>query len=241
LPGLKAARVLDSLPRDRERLRILDYGCGEGKLVKTLSQHRDADAHGADIQRPLENPAFPFYLLPAERSEVPRGFFDVVTSVDVLEHVRDLDEALSLIRDALVEEGLFVGFVPTEGEALAPHRLWRRLLGDRLYERTKDHFRAWTRKAFLAALEPYFTVVDVSYSYHALGSLFDSSFFALCSLPIVERWWWSRNPYYRPGVKMTSTSQIMRSANALCFVESTLLKSVALSATGLHFTARRRS
>ena len=181
-----------------------------------------------------------FYMLPDEASDIPRRSFDVVTSVDVLEHVPNLEQALDLIGELLVPGGLLCGFVPVEREPLSLYGFYRLLLGSDLYARTKEHVVAYRRADVVQALEQRFTNISLSYSYHLIGAALDATFFALCRIPAVERWWWSSNTYYRPDAKPSYASRVMEAANALAYQESGLLQNVAPFSVGLHFSARLR-
>jgi SAM-dependent methyltransferase len=241
LPALKIARILEALPPAPERLRILDYGCGEGKLLRSLASHRALEPYGADVQRPLRSNDYTFFHLPDEAAAIPRSSFDVVTSVDVLEHVPDLNATLDTISACLKPGGLFCGFVPTEGEPLSLYGVYRALLGRDLYARTKEHVVAYRRRQVLDALRARFEIVALSYSYHVVGGALDATFFALCRIPAVARWWWSSNTYYRPDAKPSLASRAMESANALAYWEAVRLARTPQFSVGLHFTARKVS
>lgn len=90
-------------------LKILDWGCGRGRLVAFLIR-QGMDAYGVDVDpEAVENGKA--YLTgmqdEADRRlglidssggvDFPDGFFDVIVSDNVLEHVPDLDQVLSEI------------------------------------------------------------------------------------------------------------------------------------------------
>ena len=109
--------MLDRIEAHRSRLgvdpaafRILDFGCGRGKLVLWLRE-RGYDAVGVDVDpRPFEYGAPLFRsrgqhpekcLVPldsAGRSPFPESSFDFVVSNQVLEHVDDLGRAVAELR-----------------------------------------------------------------------------------------------------------------------------------------------
>jgi trans-aconitate methyltransferase len=100
-------------------LDVMDLGCGEGALLKRLSEERPShrlrgmDSHpavaslripGAEIARgDLTKPG----CLPSEA-------FDRIFCLDVLEHIESLAEPLGSIRGALRPGGLLVITAPTE-------------------------------------------------------------------------------------------------------------------------------
>lgn len=97
----RAARELDPSGR---RLRLLDYGCATGFDLEALA--RWGDAEGADVTTPeavavRRKGSFPIHELPQALPSL-RGRFDIVTCLDVLEHVDDdvagLRELAGLLR-----------------------------------------------------------------------------------------------------------------------------------------------
>ena len=98
------------------RPRILDVGCGTGANLKTLSEFGDAE--GVDIsqdaidfcrERGLAN----VKLGAAEELPYDDGTFDLVTALDVVEHLDDDVGGLREIRRVLRPGGHALIFVPT--------------------------------------------------------------------------------------------------------------------------------
>ena len=98
------------------RLHILDVGCGTGANLKLLSQFGDAE--GVDIspdalafcrERGLEN----VRLGAAEKLPHEDGTFDLVTALDVVEHMDDDVAGLREMRRVLRPDGRILLFVPT--------------------------------------------------------------------------------------------------------------------------------
>ena len=98
------------------RPRILDVGCGTGANVKMLSQFGDAE--GVDIspdalqfcrERGLDN----IKLGAAEELPYEDGTFDLVTALDVVEHLDDDVGGLREMRRVLRPGGRVLLFVPT--------------------------------------------------------------------------------------------------------------------------------
>lgn len=119
--------------------RVLDFGCGTGELVY---QYRDAgfDACGFDIQ-PIAKLRKPederFFIHPAPQSDPARrdfhidksafhipstdATFDFLCSISTLEHVLDLDLALSECSRVLKPGGLSIHVFPARYMRREPH------------------------------------------------------------------------------------------------------------------------
>jgi SAM-dependent methyltransferase len=170
--------------------------------------------------------------------------FDAVFIADVLEHVPEPEHLVREISRVLKPGGRFVGFVPTEGEKRSLYELYRRLLGADLYERTKHHVQAYTRADIRRLLGSKFELNDLRFAYHVLGHALDASFFALASLPRVERFWWRENKYYAPegskeGPLAFLLNRCLELGNALAYFESRTLAHSSFAAAGVLFDARR--
>lgn len=249
-PALKATRALEGLERLTEGARFLDFGCGEGKLIATVHElHPGAVLAGADIRKPRAEAGYSFYLLPESAptgAELPRASFDWVASLDVLEHVRDTDASLALIAASLKPGGTFSAFIPAEGQPLSFYRVYRFLMGQDVYVRTKDHRNALTRGEWLRRVEKHFEILEVSYSYHLLGSFLDATFFAMQVFKPLMNWWWNKNAYYRGAASGEARgggalNGLMKLANAVCYWESRILKKVPWGASGVHLRATPRA
>jgi SAM-dependent methyltransferase len=103
--------------------RVLDFGCGEGDLVREL-RREGFDAYGADVF--YEGASFEWVSLGAlladghiraiDRSgELPfaEDFFDAVVSHMVIEHVQDLDRAVAETHRVLKSGGIAYHQFPT--------------------------------------------------------------------------------------------------------------------------------
>jgi 2-polyprenyl-3-methyl-5-hydroxy-6-metoxy-1,4-benzoquinol methylase len=112
--------------------RVLDFGCGVGMLLPLLAW-RGFQVTGVDLdirhtQSFLDAFQIPnVTILPAFRlTELPASQFDVITALDVLEHVPDLNETIVRLGNLLKPGGKLVVCGPTEN---ALYRLGRRLAG----------------------------------------------------------------------------------------------------------------
>jgi SAM-dependent methyltransferase len=248
LPGLKARWLIEQLPAAESPV-VLDYGAGEGKhlhLIRSVKRH--ARLVGVDVRAPHGAVDFEFYRVASDAPlPLATDSCDVVISCDVLEHVANLEQSLDEIHRVLRPGGAFIGFVPAEGGP-GPHALFR-FLDRNIYRDTKDHHHAYTRRELLNRFRSRFEVVRLAYSYHLLGATLDAAFFASFKAPIIgprmEAFWRGQeNDVYRKreaGTPRRSVvSRLVQLANHSAYIESKLLKNVALGAKGLHFHLAKR-
>jgi SAM-dependent methyltransferase len=95
--------------------RILDVGCGLGMYVRKMRRFSD-DVHGVDIDpervakasQDLPN----IQVAPAEKLPYADGFFDVILSHEVIEHVGDDAQAIREAYRCLKPGGRLVVFAP---------------------------------------------------------------------------------------------------------------------------------
>lgn len=121
-----AARFLrDHAPPERP-LRILDAGCGTGGMLDLFRTWPDAEAVGVD----LSPEALRFSrgrghsrLVGGDLNCLPfrSDSFDVVTALDVIEHVADDDRAVAELTRVLRPGGILVASVPAYGLLWGPH------------------------------------------------------------------------------------------------------------------------
>jgi SAM-dependent methyltransferase len=118
---------------ERNRFRILDWGCGRGKLVLWLREH-GYEAFGADIDSsPFAKGAELFrrrgyssgdYLRSLDqhgRSPFQSASFHFVTSEQTLEHVSDLARATSELRRLTMAGGQGFHIYPAHRRLVEPH------------------------------------------------------------------------------------------------------------------------
>lgn len=243
LPALKADYVLNALP---QRGRVLEIGCGGGRILNTISAHRpDLVLHGCDI-RPLgyEPSRFRFTLVEPDEPDLPyeQWSFDAVIISDALEHALDPAAMIKSARAVVRPGGMLVSFTPLEGQPFSFYRLYRRLLGDNLYVETKEHLQAFSERELRTLVSSEFVIRDTQFVYHLLGHLMDATLFALLKVPALRRRFWRSNPYYRETQSAYASSDsvlgsIIRAANAVAYYESRVLTHSRLGAAGMLLTA----
>jgi SAM-dependent methyltransferase len=243
LPALKAAYLVNALPWHG---RVLEIGCGGGRVLNTISAHRpELCLAGCDI-RPLgyEPTGFAFTLVDPASEELPYepASFDVVLLVDALEHVVDPMATIRSARAVVRPGGTLVSFTPLEAQRFSFYRFYRRVVGDDLYVETKEHLQAFSDQSFRALVSSAFTIRDMQFAYHFCGHLMDATLFALLKIPALRRRFWQRNPYYRETQSRDARSEsalgsLMRAANAIAYYESRALRHSRFAAAGVLCTA----
>jgi len=145
--------------------RILDVGCGLGMYVRAFHRFSD-EVYGVDIdpekiaeaRRELPN----VYVASAEALPFPDGFFDVVLSHEVLEHLGDDRKGVEEASRVLKPGGRLVVFVPNRLWLFETHGIyWRgeyrfgnfplvNWLPDRWRTKLAPHVRAYTWRSLRA-------------------------------------------------------------------------------------------
>jgi 2-polyprenyl-3-methyl-5-hydroxy-6-metoxy-1,4-benzoquinol methylase len=121
----------DRLGKTPQELRILDYGCGRGELVAYLIRH-GYDCYGVDIDPAYIENARSYFTesrtsLPVispienDRSIFDDGFFDVIITAQVLEHVRSIEPVVREIGRILAADGVCLHIFPPSLSVVEPH------------------------------------------------------------------------------------------------------------------------
>lgn len=150
--------VLKLLPLMENKKTILDFGCGPGGNVKLLSRHlfgknfylldiSDAVLEFAKYtyfkKEDYKENNFKFFN---DLSEINKTRFDIIISIQVLEHITDYSSVLDNLWKLLKENGLLIISVPVKG----------------LFTRNKEHINKFTVKSMINILSKYSEWINVS-------------------------------------------------------------------------------
>ncbi len=133
--------------------RILDLGCGSGKLAESLKRRRDCEVWGVEMNPTAAQAAHArldrVLVADLERleGELPEGYFDCIIAADVLEHLRRPGDLLARCRRWLTPQGDLIASLPN----VQHHSVITGLLdGNFNYEPSglldEDHVRFFTRR-----------------------------------------------------------------------------------------------
>ena len=138
-----------------------------------------------------------------------------------------------------------LAFVPIEGEPISWFSVFRAVLGNDLYVRTKGHINSFTHDEVERMLAVRFVVDERRYLYHFFGQLMDAALCAALTIGPVRRAFWTHSPYHGesnathpPSIVGRLVATTFRAANAAAWVESRLLRNVRAMSAGVLFAAR---
>jgi 2-polyprenyl-3-methyl-5-hydroxy-6-metoxy-1,4-benzoquinol methylase len=158
-------RTLDELFASAAPSSLLDVGCGEGVLVQKWAQRlRGGRVVGIDLEEPSIQAGWEqrratnleYRVMRAENLPFADGEFDLVSAIEVLEHVPDPEHTLAEMTRC-AERHLLVS-VPREP-------LWRMLNMARgaywsALGNTPGHLNHWSRRSFVELLSRYGSVAE---------------------------------------------------------------------------------
>jgi len=146
-------RALDHFIRKILRLKnvktALDYGCGNGLYVDLWKKvFPSGDLHFCDVssvaleQLVSKYPEFKSKCAEVKQNKAPfnNNFFDVIISVEVIEHVENLNEYLNDVHRLLKQGGFFIFTTPCANRFSIEHILTTLT---RQIEKTKEGFIRW--------------------------------------------------------------------------------------------------
>jgi len=142
-------RLFSGFVDDSRRLRILDFGCGTGRLLRDLRARGHASVEGVEPSENLRLLGDPELRLHAQ---LPEGGYDRIFMLDVLEHIADDRGTLATMRGHLEPGGRLLLSVP------AHPFLWSR------HDEQNHHERRYTKKELEEKLRAArFRILRVSY------------------------------------------------------------------------------
>ncbi|MCH8112408.1 MAG: methyltransferase domain-containing protein [Proteobacteria bacterium] len=109
---------------DQPGLRLLEIGCGFGQdFAAHVAGAAQIEVYGIDtVNRGAHGvPSLRFVLADAEFIPFPDGFFDVVVSVGVLEHIQPIEKLCRVLTECRRVGRAFVHVVPSLATPIEPH------------------------------------------------------------------------------------------------------------------------
>lgn len=152
----KRELVKQFLPQGKN-LRILDIGCGTGQLMRELKSHgevwgidQNKEAVSFCRRRKLKN----VFLAKFPKQVKIQGQFDVITCVEVLEHIKDHKRACVTIERLLKRDGRVIFTVPANPWLFS---YWDEICG---------HYRRYDKRSLTRVIEKAgLKIVKCSYVY----------------------------------------------------------------------------
>lgn len=135
--------------------KVLDFGCGDGRLAYELARCGIQEIVGVDISERaiafakafnIDNKKAKFYCI--DIADLPEHDFDVAIAMEVLEHIPDnqIERVLQSIRQRLLPNGHFVISVPTKN-----------------LPRPAKHYRHYDEEVLREQVGHLFKIEDIKY------------------------------------------------------------------------------
>lgn len=171
---------------------VLDVGCGDGLVAKVLMSNRKGkldwgvDLSEREIKKAKELKIYKncavanVYNLPFK----DRSFLTVFSN-SVIEHIPDLERALSEMSRVLKKDGELIITVPSP--YLAKYLMGTRIFGDwygNLFNRLFRHFNLYNHNHWRKLLKKYSLRLTSHYYYHTLGMIQAHEILSYLSLPV---------------------------------------------------------
>ena len=259
LPSLKFRFVSDylrnirakgkgNIEKAKSKLKVLEIGSGNGKILRSIKKILShTELFGCDVKNPSVDPKkdYSFTLIKENDLPYPDQLFDVVVVVDVLEHVKEYAHYISEIRRILKNDGVFLAFIPCEGQLMSAYSVSRLFFGRDVFLKTKEHVNSFKRDEILHLLEKNISLEKIQYSYHLLGQIMDAVLFTLLLNKRIEKLFWEKNQYYNTKKAAKSSyiakvfNAVLSSANVIAYTESRILSNISLCSAGIHLVAKK--
>jgi len=173
--------------------KILDCGCGSGKFMEALSDYGYRSLCGLDIDNYLTTKINikEFKAVDISFDKIPwqDEFFDVVTAIQVIEHLENPHNFIRETYRILQPGGLFIFSMPNIQHIL--NRLLFLKTGDMPRYRAKNnHIALFPKGIFKKSVLKYFDLLDMGY----IKGEFLYGFLSKFKFP--ENTWFGRDVYY---------------------------------------------
>lgn len=227
--ALRLATTLKVIKSSRGRL--LDLGCGAGDYLEAVSFYRpEWQLYGLDWSRQAIDEAKKrkikarFIIGDVQRLPFANNRFDMVLSVDLLEHVDSPEQVLKEIFRVLKPKGKLQLFVPIEANLISIEG-WLIKLGWRAKEIYAGHIHQFSKPEITKKLIARgFKLLRVSWEGQLIYQLAEIGYFFALSLRrrnsqrSVEGWLGTA----KPGLKVTLLTQIKNLLATILFCETKL-------------------
>lgn len=171
-------RNLTKVVKDKSG-KLIDFGCGGGTTTEALSYYYPKmSIYGSDISNNAINHAKKYgsgkiKYCQIKNNKIPykSNSFDVCVSLDVLEHVDNLDAVLNEMYRLLKKQGKLFIVVPCEGQPFTYTWFFRKLhIGENLTKENFGHIHPeYTHKYIINKLKEHnFKIEDIAYTEHIL-------------------------------------------------------------------------
>ena len=121
-------KIIANAIKDRRYKKILDLGCGTGELLEYLhSNFPEKELYGTDISKKalelLEEKKITKGTFVADLEKVIKlkGIYDVIVCSEVIEHLKNWENAISAIKGCVNKEGLVI--ITTQSGKIYPHHI----------------------------------------------------------------------------------------------------------------------
>jgi ubiquinone/menaquinone biosynthesis C-methylase UbiE len=167
-PGPPPAHIVDFVGSLAPADRALDFGVGDGRVAAEIETIKLVGADVSQVALDRATTRLPQAELVLVEPDQPLPFadneFDLVTAIETLEHVRDVQLALSEIRRVLRPGGRLALTTPASAR-------WR-LLFRGVEHPFSPHIRSFTRRSLRTTLETMgFHVLELDTSHATLFAL----------------------------------------------------------------------
>ena len=129
----KALQILKLL-KNKNKSKILDYGCGDGEFLNYLNKSiKKENLFGFDLNTNLKKTSKKIKVF-SKFSDLKSKKFDVITLWGVLEHVNNPNNLISLLSKIIKKKGFLVLEIPSSDSLIAKYTFLSNLVPIRWFE-----------------------------------------------------------------------------------------------------------